>query len=97
VVVLVVTVVQYSLNGRKNMRSIIFSIALLSLSMTINCEKSSYTHQPEVQDKRVASQLSEYEVFAQEYEATFGEKPSDEVWNLGKESCDSFCRVNCRD
>ncbi len=53
------------------MRLIIFSCALFAVSAAI-CN---------------SPQTSEYEVFVQKYEATFGEKPSDEVWNLGKESC----------
>jgi hypothetical protein len=57
------------------MRVIIFSSALFIVSAAI-CN---------------SPQISEYEVFAQKYEATFGEKPSDQVWNLGKESCSSGC------
>jgi hypothetical protein len=78
------------------MRLIIFSFALLTISATVNCSKSSCTYKSscvyktDTQDKKVALQLTEYEVFAQKYEATFGEKPSD-VWNLGKESCGSAC------
>ena len=75
------------------MRIIIFSLALFGLSSTINCAKSSCIYLSEPQDKKVASALSEYEVFAQKYEATFGEKPSDQVWNLGKKSCAAECSV----
>ena len=42
-----------------------------------------------------STQVSEYEVFAQKYEATFGEKPSDQVWNLGKEDCSTACKGGC--
>ena len=60
------------------MRLIIFSCALFAVSAAI-CN---------------SPQASEYEIFAQKYEITFGEKPSDQVWNLGKESCDTC--GNCR-
>jgi hypothetical protein len=50
------------------MRLIIFSCALFAVSAAI-CN---------------SSQISEYEVFAQKYETTFGEKPSDQVWNLDR-------------
>ena len=60
------------------MRLIIFSFSLFVVSAAI-CN---------------APQASEYEIFAQKYEITFGEKPSDQVWNLGKESCDTC--GNCR-
>ena len=64
------------------MRSIIFSFALLMASTTINCVDKSKT-----QGKKVTAQLTEYQIFAQKYEAAFGEKPSAQVWNLGKDSC----------
>jgi hypothetical protein len=72
------------------MRSIIFSFALLTASATINC-----TDKSKAQGKKITSQLTEYQVFAQKYEAAFGEKPSDQVWNLGKADCDTHSCVAC--
>ena len=75
------------------MRSIIFSFALLSVSAHINCSKltsAKTTH---------ATTLTEYEIFAQKYEAAFGEKPSDQIWNRGdknnKASCSKCCGNAC--
>lgn len=75
------------------MRSIIFSLALLATGATTNCAKSSCVYKSDTEDKKIASQLTEYEIFAQKYEATFGERPSDQVWNLGKKSCAAHCSV----
>ena len=69
------------------MRSIIFSLALLATGATTNCAKSSCVYKSDAGDKKIVFQLTEYEIFAQKYEATFGEKPSAQVWNSNKESC----------
>ena len=82
------------------MRSIIFSLVLLTIN-TISFAKSPNKENKmrcgilmsNEQSKSTDSQLTEYEVFAQKYEATFGEKPSDQVWNLGKKSCAAHCSV----
>ena len=73
------------------MRLIIFSFVLLATGATTNCTKSSCVYKSDAGDKKIVSQLTEYEVFAQKYEATFGEKPSDQVWNLDKKSCGPTC------
>ncbi len=54
------------------MRLIIFSFALCMVS-GVMCD---------------SPQTNECEVFAQKYETTFGEKPSEQVWDLDKETGD---------
>jgi hypothetical protein len=78
------------------MRSIIFSFALLATCATVNCSKPSCIYKPDAQDKKNTTQLTEYQIFAQRYEAAFGEKPSTQVWSLGKDTCNtSNCVSSC--
>ena len=71
------------------MRSIIFSFALVSVGATINCSKIQNT------DTSKKTPLTEYQIFAQKYEAAFGEKPSREVWNLAADACRSHACAAC--
>lgn len=77
------------------MRSIILSLALFVVVPSVNCKKSSCIYKADGEDKKIVSQLSEYEIFAQKYELTFGEKPSDQVWNSRNKSCGARCCSNC--
>lgn len=73
------------------MRSLILSLALISTTASIYCTTSE-SSQPVI----AKTELSEYEVFAQKYEAAFGEKPSNQIWTLGNKQCGSLqCRTGC--
>lgn len=80
------------------MHLIFFGLALLTFNSAISGAKPSCVYKSETQDKMVVSQMSEYEVFAQKYESTFGEKPSAQIWNLDKETCrpDSSCTADAK-
>jgi hypothetical protein len=74
------------------MRLMIMSLTLCGMTVAIHGAKKSVV---KTVKETSASQLTKREMFVQKYEAIFGEKPSDQVWNLGqKADCNaSDCSV----